>query len=148
MKKRKTTTPERKFLPELSRQYGAKIYSFNNPRFPYFIEGLTLGEYGDEEGCAEDEIKGLVDYNTHDGVRPWAARILSRYDALRDEPDGEDGIAGLVEEIDWYLETMYGLNWDTYPGWLKEYLHDEEENIDAGPGAWKRVIDRIIPRLV
>lgn len=148
-KDKRPTTPAKRFLPELSKKYGAKIFMFNNPRFPFFIEGLTLSEYGDEEGCTENEIRGLVDYNTHDNIRPWAAQILARHDWLRETPDRNEGIRELVEEIDLYLETMFGLKAiNEYPGWLQEYLHEEDELFDVtDPSVWINVVGKVLPHL-
>ena len=145
----RSTAPAKRFLPELSRKYGAKVYTFNNPRFPFYVEGLTDSEYGDEEGCTEDEIKGLVDYNTHDGIRPWAAQILGWHGSVLETPDRKDEIHGIMEEIDLYLETMFGLKaMNEYPEWLQEYLHEEDDLVDVSdPSVWFNVVGKVLPHL-
>ena len=128
----------REFLPEMSKKYGVKVFTFDNPQFPYFVPGM----FEDEDGCTEAEIKDFVEYH-QDELTPWACEIIGWY-----ESDPDD-LLEVLDEIQWYLETMYGAKqMDEYPEWLQEFLYDVDENPDADDDTLRNIIDKVMPHIV
>ena len=142
---------ERVFLPEMSRKYGVKVFTFDNPQFPYFVDGINDDdEFGRECGCTEEEIKDFVDYHHKtDALTPWACQIIGWYNSLKDEPERADEIELLLDEIGWYIDTMFNVVQITEntPEWIANFVYDCDENWDASFGAWCAVIDKVIPNL-
>jgi hypothetical protein len=134
----------KEFNKELSRKYGVKVYNFNNPNFPYFVEGMS-----EEDGCTEQEIKEFVEYHhKKDELTPWACQIIGWYESVKEDPSRYNELEDIVDEINWYLETMHGLKaMKDYPEWLQEYLYDVDENFAVSYDVWIPIIDRVLPHL-
>jgi hypothetical protein len=137
------------FNTEMSRKYGVKVYNFENPNFPFWVEGLFEDAFEPPLGCTESEIKGFVDYHHEtDEVSPWACEIIGWYESVKDDPERYPELEDIIDEINWYLETMHGVKlMNEYPEWLRDYLYDIDENFGVSYDVWIPIIDRVIPHL-
>lgn len=135
------------FNKELSKKYGIKVFNFNNPVYRYYIEGFSE----ELDGCTENEIQEFVEYHQKQNgdIRPWASSIIGWYESVKDDPERHDELEDIVDEINLYFETMYGLKaMSEYPEWLQEYLWDVDENFSVSYDVWIPIIDRVLPHLV
>ena len=135
------------FNKELSKKYGVKVYNFDNPVYPYYVDGFS--EDPDlPEGCTESEIQDFVEWH-QDDIRPWACSIIGWYESVKEDPERFNELEDIIDEINWYLETMYGLKeMGEYPEWLQEYLHEIDENFGVRYEVWIPIIDRVLPHIV
>lgn len=136
----------REFLPEMSRKYGIKVFSFDNPEYPYFVDAACPYDdpFDRDCGCTEEEIKAFVDYHHQsDELTPWACQIIGWYES------NPYDIEEVLAEIQWYLETMYGIKEiDDYPEWLQNFLYDIDENPDADDDTLRNIIEKVMPYIV
>ena len=136
----------REFNPEMSRKYGIKVYNFENPDFPFWVEGLFEDAFEDPQGCTEAEIKGFVDWSQNEHM--WLDEIIGWYACVRNDPERYPELEDIIDELNWYLETMYGhLGTSEQPDWLRDYLYDIDENFGVCYDVWIPIIDRVISHL-
>lgn len=134
------------FNAEMSRKYGVKVYNIDNPAFPYYVEGMFEEQDG-LQGCTESELKDFVEY--HHGTEPlspWACEIIGWYESVKNDPERHDELEDIVDEIIFYLETMFGTD-GKYPEWLQNFLWDVDGNFGVSYDVWIPIIDRVIPHL-
>ena len=138
------------FNEELSRKYGVKVWDSTNKQFPHFV--AAMNDINQEDCCTEEEIADFVEFTkkNNDGLRPWALEIMGLYDAY-DMYKGSDepiDVSALEDEIEWYIETMYGLKEsDEYPEWLASYLNEIEEMWDGDDDTHMAIIKKVLPHL-
>ena len=135
----------------MSRKYGVKVYNFANPEYPYFVDGLSDDPFDRDCGCTEQEIQEFVDYHhQNEKLSPWACEIIGWYESMKFEPDRwDDEVEDVVEEVNFYLDTMYGeKEMKEYPKWLQYYLYELEETLPPFQSEWLiNILDKVMPHL-
>lgn len=129
----------------MSRKYGIKVYDNNNPEYPYYIDGMSI--YDELNGCTEEEIEKYLFYHRlTDKLSPWVCEIIGWYDSVKSDPARYEELEDVVDEIIFYLETMYGTV-GGHPQWIQDFLLDVDGNFGASSDIWIPIVDRVIPHL-
>ena len=129
----------------MTRKYGVKVYNFDNIEYPYFVDGMFEYISGMPQGCTEDEIRDFVEYNQDQEHTVWGNEIAGWYESVKDDPERYNELEEIVDEINFYLETMYdSKDMGEYPEWLRDYLYDIDENYGVCYEVWIPIIDRVL----
>lgn len=135
------------FNKDMSRKYGMKIYDSSNPQFPYYVEGFDNSD--GYECFTEDEIKQLVEHHKSGECGDkcmWANEIIGWFESVKAEPKRwSDEVLEIVDELNWFLETMYDT--DNLPDWVRDYVNELDESFMCDAYVYVNIIDKVIDKL-